>query len=92
MKRWLREELRDWFSGDLDRSIVRDLWRWLGLPAGIDIWDVDCDRAARAVVKRIQWPRTKPPAHVTIDDRAYQFMGRWEYDLDGLAAFKPWNR
>lgn len=33
----------------------------------------------------------KPPAHLTIDDRALTFDGTWP-DLDQLAAFQPWNK
>lgn len=41
----------------------------------------------------IEWPVEKPPALVTIDDRALTFSGnRADYPLDKLAAFKPWNK
>ncbi|EIZ87168.1 tail protein [Methylobacterium sp. GXF4] len=39
----------------------------------------------------IRFPMHKPPAFVTIDDRAIQFTGEWP-DVDGLLAFKPWNK
>ena len=37
----------------------------------------------------IVWPTEKPPAFVTIDDRAITFTGEWP-DLDDLLNFKPW--
>jgi len=40
---------------------------------------------------RIKWPTTKPPAHVTIDDRALTFTGEWP-SIDYLLNFKPWNK
>ena len=39
----------------------------------------------------IEWPNEKPPALVTIDDRAIQFDGTWP-SLDDIEAFKPWNK
>jgi hypothetical protein len=46
---------------------------------------------AAAIMDRLEWPTTKPPAHLTIDDRALQFTGAWP-GMDEIAAFKPWNR
>lgn len=39
----------------------------------------------------IKWPTEKPPAHVTIDDRAITFIGVWP-DIGYLKNFKPWNK
>jgi len=39
----------------------------------------------------LEWPDEKPPALVTIDDRAITFTGEWP-SIDFLLAFKPWNR
>lgn len=40
---------------------------------------------------RLEFPETKPPALVTLDDRAITFDGTWP-DLETLRAFKPWNK
>lgn len=39
----------------------------------------------------VKWPTEKPPAMVTIDDRAITFTGEWP-TIDSLLAFKPWNK
>lgn len=38
-----------------------------------------------------RWPITKPPAFVTLDDRALTFDGNWP-ELSELEKFKPWNK
>jgi hypothetical protein len=37
------------------------------------------------------WPTDKPPAAVTLDDRAITFTGTWPAIRD-LQAFTPWNK
>ena len=54
----------------------------------LEEWD---DWLAQSVIDRIEWPLTKPPALVTIDDRAVTFDGRWP-TVERLAAFQPWNK
>ena len=43
------------------------------------------------VFTAISWPTTKPPAMVTIDDRAITFTGEWP-SVESLLKFKPWNK
>lgn len=43
------------------------------------------------LVEHISFPTEKPPAHVSLDDRAIQFTGKWPY-LSDLLDFKPWNK
>ena len=44
----------------------------------------------RALVDAIEWPRTKPPAYITLDDRAVTFSGAWPSVRD-LLDFCPWH-
>jgi hypothetical protein len=46
---------------------------------------------AQEELEQIAFPEHKPPAHMTIDDRALCFTGEWP-DLDLIDAFQPWNR
>jgi hypothetical protein len=41
--------------------------------------------------KWLHFPTTKPPAFLTLDDRALTFTGVWP-DPGSLRAFKPWNK
>ena len=43
------------------------------------------------VLNAIKWPTEKPPAMVTLDDRAITFTGEWP-SIETLLAFKPWNK
>ncbi len=54
---------------------------------------LDCDEAVANEIAcfKVKWPTEKPPAMVTIDDRAITFTGTWPAIRD-LEAFKPWNK
>lgn len=47
--------------------------------------------SGHAWVDDIEWPMEKPPAFLTIDDRAMLFTGNWPA-VSSLLAFKPWNK
>ena len=40
---------------------------------------------------KIEFPETKPPALVGIDDRVLTFEGEWP-TMERLLTFKPWNK
>lgn len=44
-----------------------------------------------SVLDEIEWPIEKPPAFLTIDDRAVMFDGTWP-PIESLKNFKPWNK
>lgn len=51
------------------------------------------DHSSDYLYEELHWPWFKPPALITIDDRALTFNGDWSsFDVDRLAQFKPWNK
>ncbi len=59
------------------------IWSWLS--------DVFVEDVVSAVTTVIRYPDHKPPAFVTIDDRAITFTGTFP-SIDELLAFQPWNK
>ena len=89
MKRWLRNHL--YILGTV-RDPVPRWWRdRIARSSFAEPWNDEVDWAAKLVVKEIRWPLFKPPAMVSLDDRALTFTGEWP-ELDDLKAFKPWNK
>lgn len=43
------------------------------------------------VMNSISFPKHKPPAFLTIDDRAITFKGEWP-TIEEIRDFKPWNK
>lgn len=44
-------------------------------------------------IENVRFTVEKPPAMITIDDRALTFNGNWaSYDPEQLLKFKPWNK
>jgi len=66
------------FRNDLGIQAMKDWFAQHGLEA--------------EVIAKLQFWHCKPPAHVSIDDRAWRFDGDWsQVSIDDLLAFKPWN-
>jgi hypothetical protein len=43
------------------------------------------------LLMEVKFPVYKPPATITIDDRAITFTGQWP-TIETLKGFKPWNK
>jgi len=91
MKRWLVRQYVD-IGREYPEDPIPEWWAdqvyktW-----SMEPWDHEARRAGRAIIRKIAWPTSKPPALVTLDDRAVTFTGTWP-EIDALKAFKPWNR
>ncbi len=90
MKSWLIKHL---VAADTGAYETTPKW-WrdrIAQSAFADPWSDEVLWAAKLVVDDISWPWFKPPAKVTIDDRALTFTGTWP-SIETLDAFKPWNK
>lgn len=50
-----------------------------------------CDDPHLGFLNQIEWPTEKPPAMISLDDRALTFTGSWP-NINKLRDFKPWNK
>jgi hypothetical protein len=58
----------------------------------LDYWqDHDFPEWPVRISKLVMFDLEKPPAHITLDDRAITFTGAWP-EIHDLLIFKPWNR
>lgn len=51
----------------------------------------DVEWARLVVLNIIKWPTEKPPAHLSIDDRGFCFVGKFP-SKEEMLSFKPWNK
>lgn len=66
-------------------------WLQQHIFAFADPWPDQVAFDMKQLVNKIKFPKYKPPAFVTIDDRAVTFKGTFP-SLDKLDNFKPWNK
>ncbi|MHB8392743.1 MAG: HAD domain-containing protein [Acidobacteriaceae bacterium] len=66
---------------------IRAMRRWLKEKSGL-LW---YETLAGPGLEDIRFSRWKPPAMVTLDDRAITFSGKFP-ELRSLREFKPWNK
>ena len=99
MKKWMRketalyinqlvEENSDWVQGG--RNGKYPILRWIDLGA-TEPWHISVRDGVDRFVRAFSWPVKKPPAFVSIDDRALTFTGEWP-TIESLQQFKPWNK
>ena len=95
MKAYVRQLL--WDACLEDTSAGEAAWQAVGgnPPDWIPWTAYDVRDQADQIGKAIMWPWFKPPALMTIDDRALTFCGDWSaaaYRPSAIAAFRPWNK
>lgn len=83
MRRWLLANLELYMEEQYpDLSLEEDLFREPQLVT---------TTFAKGVLWLIKFPRKKPPAFVSIDDRCLTFTGKFPKMMD-LRKFTPWNK
>lgn len=94
MKHWLRNQLVKLAPGAdvVDIPNTPEWWyNRICETAFADPWCVEVWHAADLVVRQIKWPWLKPPALVTIDDRALTFSGTFP-TMGFIRNFRPWTK
>lgn len=66
------------------------LWLWNNIQMCEKLVKVESSREDHWYTE-IEWPKIKPPAFLTLDDRAITFDGTWP-SIESLKEFKPWNK
>lgn len=66
---------------------IKAMQRWLKEHAG-NCWH---ESPAGPGLEEVRFVNEKPPAMVTLDDRAITFTGQWPA-LSALKEFRPWNK
>lgn len=89
MKRWLWKHLVEYAERENTPGFGPGALPFFS--PGMDPWDDEVGHWAETIVGMVRWPWFKPPAILTIDDRAHQFTGKWP-SVDLIQNFKPWNK
>ncbi len=59
---------------------------------GLKAMEEYCERHFGSIITdQLKFPTTKPPAVLTIDDRAFQFRGEWP-TVEEIKKFLPWKQ
>lgn len=85
---WLDHVLSHWAS-PFEVHIFSSRSSYWGARRAMKNWLIDWGMSPEKVA-RIKFPRSKPPAHLTIDDRAIQFTGLFP-KITSMLAFEPYR-
>ena len=84
---WLTEMIR---SGKVTVAIYSTRNAQKGGIGAMRQWLTD-NGMERNILNKIKFPDKKPPAFITIDDRAITFKGKFQ-SVDELLKFRPWYK
>ncbi len=92
LETWFLVEIRN-LENLKDSENWKD-WRWkiINSHSSMDPWEIHCiDACHHFAHKVIKYPSKKPPAYLTIDDRAICFNGTFP-TAEEMNSFKPWYK
>lgn len=96
MKRWLRRHAGRHYGEGLAHAHLTDEMRaWSDAAFYSELgasYEARTQAAAAWLEAHIAWPLFKPPALVTVDDRAICFEGSFAMLVHEIEAFRPWNK
>ena len=85
-------DIQIYSSRSKDAMMRHKMEEWLG--NSYRGWRSHNNRFELMIFPKFTFVHEKPPAFLTIDDRAICFKGDWEADelsVEALRSFKPWN-
>ena len=94
MKRWLKKHYFDLgmsLSGADEETFNNPFWIFISKTAFADPWKDEVSWAISRLFREIKFPKSKPAAFLTIDDRCFCFKGIFP-DTAELLKFLPWNK
>jgi hypothetical protein len=87
--------MKKWLSEHFQRAVARNTPECVGFvyrSAFADPWSEEVDYATKKLIKAIRFPKKKPGAFLTIDDRAICFDGDYSSLMEKIKTFTPWNK
>ena len=92
MKRWLFGQFVQIGDPKADDTTIQEwYWKLLLDKTGMDPWKYEVHYGVERLLKKIKFPRKKPPAFIGLDDRVKEFTGIFP-NVEELKEFKPWNK
>ncbi len=89
MQRWLKRHLVKWLQAPGKVSQIQARQTLAGYHPETNDDQYELLTWADSVVNSIQWPTTKLPSMLYIDDNGYRFEGKWP-DVDALDDLESW--
>ena len=78
-------------SGADKQTFESPFWKFISETAFADPWEDEVNWAIRRLFKQIKFPKKKPAAFLTIDDRCFCFKGIFPNKTE-ILNFVPWTK